>query len=146
MRPSGPSKRTQSAFHIHTVHTSGIHQVYIDKSETRAEVGRCWRREGCGLDGVVPCQHRLRRETVIGPPTPVFAPAKHLPLSRPLAIEYLGAARIALSLSSAPLSVFLLPRRESRFLSAMAIQKEPGQKGVSWSNIAVGEYTRVGGL
>lgn len=37
MRPSGPSKRTQSAFHIHTVHTSGIHQVYIDKSETRAE-------------------------------------------------------------------------------------------------------------
>ena len=31
----------------------------------------------------------------------------------------------------------------SSHVSAMAIQKEPGQKGVNWSNIAVGKSTRT---
>lgn len=34
----------------------------------------------------------------------------------------------------------LSPSFSSSFLVVMGIQREPGQKGVSWSNIAVGEY------
>ena len=33
-----------------------------------------------------------------------------------------------------------LPHRFNALAVAMAIQKEPGQKGVNWSNIAVGTY------
>ena len=42
---------------------------------------------------------------------------------------------------SSSLLLFPLLSYDPRPRKAMAIGKEPGQKGVSWSNIAVGQYT-----